>query len=235
MSLEKAASFKVWAEDNTVYGPVDLDTVVQWIQDERVFPETFVQFAPNPRWYQACDLEPLRGYFPADTATVSQSAKPDVPAAVTALRDLAVFAGVDDAGLEQLVALGSFLEVEPGSLVVHKGDPCDAVYFILSGELRVRLVVGVVDHEDKTLCKIGSGEFFGELGVFLQGKRTADVLAETPSQLFRMATSAFLLMVRQIPELGAPILFNIGVTTARRMAEDNQRFYREVTSQYLWI
>jgi CRP-like cAMP-binding protein len=84
------------------------------------------------------------------------------------------------------------------------------------------------------LCKIGSGELFGEMGMFLQATRTADVIAETPSRLFRMTTNACLLLVRQIPELGSPILFNICVSMARRMAADNQRFYREVTSQFLW-
>lgn len=232
MSLDSAARFKVWAEDNSVYGPVDLATISQWIQDERVFPETFVQRPPDARWHQARSVEELRGHFHGEA--VGGAVKPDSRAAAAALRKLAVFDGVSDAGLEQLAALGSFFDVSPGSVVVRKGDACDAVYFILSGELRVRLVVGIVDQADKTLCKIGSGEFFGELGMFLQGERTADVLAETQSRLFRMPTTAFLLMVRQIPELAAPILFNIGKTTAQRMAEDNQRFYREVTSQYLW-
>ena len=52
---------------------------------------------------------------------------------------------------------------------------------VLDGELRVRMLVGVVDRVDKTLCKLGRGEFFGELGMFLRSKRTADVIAETQS------------------------------------------------------
>ena len=230
MSSENAVSFNVWAEDSSVYGPASLDTMVAWIQDERVLPETFVQVPPDLLWRQARNVEALRGKFPGDAAAVM----PSVPAAVDALRELPVFEGVSENGLEQLAALGSFMEVDFGSVVVRKGDPCDAVYFIIAGELRVRLVVGLVEQSDKTLCTIGSGEFFGELGMFLQGKRTADVLAERSSRLFCMPTAAFLLMVRQIPELGAAILFNIGKTTAKRMSADNQRFYREVTSQYLW-
>lgn len=68
----------------------------------------------------------------------------------------------------------------------------------------------------------------------MQSKRTADVVAETESRLFRINANAFRLLVKQIPELAAPILFNIGVTMARRIAEDNQRFYREVNSQFIW-
>jgi len=119
-------------------------------------------------------------------------------------------------------------------LIVRQGDPCDSVYFVLDGELRVRLLVGVVDRVDKTLCKLGRGEFFGELGMFLQSKRTADVIAETQSLLFRMSTNAFQLLIKQIPELASPVLFNIGATMAQRVADDNQRLYREMTSQFVW-
>jgi hypothetical protein len=41
-------------------------------------------------------------------------------------------------------------------------------------------------------------------------------------------------MIKETHELAAPILFNLGVTMAKRIAADNQRFYREVTSQFLW-
>ena len=154
--------------------------------------------------------------------------------AAEALREFPFFAGLTKEGLEQIAALGKSYGVSPGDLIVQQGDPCDAVYFILCGELRVRLIIGVVDRIDKTLCKLGSGEFFGELGMFLQSKRTADVIAETESRLFRMNTNAFQLLVKQIPELASPVLFNIGSTMARRVAEDNQRLYREVTSQFVW-
>ena len=233
MNAGSADSFKVWAEDDTAYGPVDAATLIQWIQDERVLPDTFVQSQSDFCWRRAADVETLRENFPAaDGGGVPTSGDDPLPA--RALGEFAVFSGLSDAGLAQLAALGEFYEAAPDTLIVRTGDPCDAVYFILSGSLRVRLLIGVADQQDNTLCKLGSGELFGELGMFLQSKRTADVIAETESRLFRMTTNAFRLLVKQIPELAAPVLFNIGATMARRVAEDNQRFYREVTSQFLW-
>jgi hypothetical protein len=234
MSIPSTESFKVWADDETAYGPVDGATLVQWIQDERVFPQTFVQSQSDHCWRRAGSVETLRDQFPSAVNDVAAEGGIGEGASAASLRELPVFAGLADQALEQLAALGEFYEVAARDLVVRTGDPCDAVYFVLSGELRVRLIVGVVDKQDKTLCTLGGGEFFGELGMFLQSKRTADVLAESPSRLFRMSTNAFQLVVKQIPDLAAPILFNIGVTMARRIAEDNQRFYREVTSQFLW-
>jgi hypothetical protein len=234
MSHSSAESFKMWAEDEVVYGPVDLATLVQWIQDERLFPETFVQPQSDLRWRRAADVEALRKEFPAAADAGAAEVGGGASSVAGALREFPLFAGLTNEGLEQIAALGKSYEVAPSDLVVRQGDPCDAVYFVLSGELRVRLIIGVVDRMDKTLCKLGSGECFGELGMFLQSKRTADVIAETQSQLFRMTTNSFQLLVKQIPELASPVLFNLGATMARRVAEDNQRFYREVTSQFLW-
>lgn len=234
MNGTNAELFKMWAGDENVYGPVDTATLVQWIQDDRVFAETFVQPQSDLRWRAAADVETLRENLPgaADAATVPPGGGPS--SVVAMLREFPLFAGLTNEGLEQIAALGKAYEVAPGDLVVRQGDPCDAVYFLLGGELRVRLIIGVVDRMDKTLCKLASGEFFGELGMFLQSKRTADVIAQTQSRVFRMNTNAFQLLVKQIPELASPVLFNLGATMARRIAEDNQRFYREVTSQFVW-
>jgi hypothetical protein len=227
MNPMSAESFKMWADDKQVYGPVDTATLIEWIRDDRVFPETFVQPQSDQRWRRAGGVRVLREQFPGATATEAAPAASD-------LRGLPVFADLSDEGLGQIAALGEFYGAKPNDLIVKQGDPCDAVYFVLAGELRARLIVGVVDRMDKTLSKIKAGEFFGELGMFLRNKRTADVIAETPCHLFRMSTEAFELLVKQIPALGSQILFNIGATMARRIADDNHRYYREVTSQFLW-
>ncbi len=229
----RADSFKMWAGDEKVYGPVDVDTLHQWIQDERLFPETFVQCQSDSCWRRAEDVEILREKFTV-TPLAAAAAHNGITSTAAALREFPFFAGLTNEGLEQVAALGKTYDVEAGDLVVRQGDPCDAVYFVLAGELRVRLLVGVVDRVDKTLCKLGRGEFFGELGMFLQSKRTADVIAETQSRLFRMSTNAFQLLIKQIPALASPVLFNIGTTMAQRVADDNQRLYREMTSQFVW-
>jgi len=224
----------MWAEDESVYGPVDIGTLEEWIQDDRVFPETFVQSQSDSCWRRASDIEALRERFPVTVDAGTTEIRKGVTSAASALHEFPFFAGLKTEGLEQIAALGRFYEAATGNLIVRQGDPCDAVYFVLSGELRVRMIIGVVDRIDKTLCKLRSGEFFGELGMFLQSKRTADVIAETQSSLFRMSTNAFQLLVKQIPELAAPVLFNIGTTMARRVADDNKRLYQEVTSQFVW-
>jgi hypothetical protein len=223
-----ADSFKLWAEDEKVYGPVNADTLLQWFQDGRLVPETFLQSQSDACWRRAEDVEILQGKFSAAAPRTAASST------ATALREFAIFASLSNEGLEQVAALGKAYEVAAGEMVVRQGDPCDSVYFVLGGELRVRMIVGVVDKVDKTLCKLGRGEFFGELGMFLRSKRTADVIAETQTRIFCISTNAFQLLIKQLPELASPILFSIGTTMAQRVADDNHRLYREMTSQFVW-
>lgn len=227
-------SYKVWAEDAAAYGPVDVATLAQWIQEDRVFPETFVQPQSDLRWRPAAKVDSLQEIFTTAVQAGMEEATGGTSAVVAALREFPLFSVLTTEGLEQIAALGKCHDFEKGEVIVRQGDPGDAVYFVLSGELRVRLLVGVVDRIDKTLCKLGPGELFGELGLLLQSKRTADVIAEQPSRVFCMTTNAFQLLVKQVPEVASPLLFNLSVTMARRIAADNQRFYREVTSQFVW-
>ena len=227
-------SYKVWAQDAAAYGPVDAATLAQWIQEDRVFPETFVQPQSDLRWRPAVNVETLREKFPVTTDTGMMEFAGSVSLVVAALREFPLFAVLSNEGLEQVAALGKCCEFSEGDVIVRQGDPGDSVYFILSGELRVRLLVGVVDRIDKTLCKLGPGELFGELGMLLQSKRSADVIAEKASRVFCMTTNAFQLLVKQVPEVASPLLFNLCATMAQRIAADNQRFYREVTSQFVW-
>ena len=138
MSQSSAESFKMWAEDEKVYGPVDMATLVQWIQDDRVFLETFVQPQSDLRWRRAADVAALREEFPAAADAGTAEFGGGASSVAGALREFPLFAGLTNEGLEQIAALGKSYEAAPGDLIVRQGDPCDAVYFVLSGELRLR-------------------------------------------------------------------------------------------------
>ena len=149
------------------------------------------------------------------------------------LRPFAIFSDLKDEQLEQFAALGDLFETLPDKLIVKQGDPCDAIYFVLSGTLRVRLLIGM-EQMDTTLCRIFGGEFFGEAGMFLQSTRTADVVAETRARLMRMSSNAFQLLVRQAPGLAAPVLFALTTAMVKKMADEQRRFAAEVTPDFVW-
>jgi CRP-like cAMP-binding protein len=94
------------------------------------------------------------------------------------------------------------------------------------------LLVGVKN--ETTLRRISGGEFFGEVGMFLQSTRMADVVADTRARLLRISSNAFQLLIKETPELAGPLLFSLAATMAKHMADDHQRSSRGATAEFLW-
>ena len=215
--LQEVESYKVWAVDNMVYGPIELQTLIEWVQEGRVTPQTWVHTASRNCWVRAKDFPSLREYFPdaADTVYIPRHG------AITAeeLRRFPVFARLSLRDLQQFLRFGQLREARPGDYVVEKGAPCDAAYFVVSGEVRARLIVG---HEEETLARVSEGEFFGEMGMLLQSTRTADVVAESETRLLRVTAQAFQSMIAEIPQLAAPLLYAMAQSMARRVADDEK-------------
>jgi hypothetical protein len=227
--VQEVESYKIWAVDNMVYGPIELQTLVEWVQEGRVTPQTWVHTASRNCWVRAKDFPSLREHFPdvTDTAYVPRHG------AVTPeeLRKFAVFARLSLPELQQFLRFSRLHEFAAGDYIVEKGAPCDAAYFLVSGEVRARLIVG---HDEIPLARICEGEFFGEIGMFMQATRTADVVAESETRLLRLTAQAFQLMISEIPQLAAPLLYAMAQSMAHRIADDNQKLKREVTSAFLW-
>ena len=69
----------------------------------------------------------------------------------------------------ELAGLFTPQQASPGERVIRRGDPADAIFFIVSGEVEVALPDGSVP--------LKAGEFFGEMGVMSGNPRFADVTA----------------------------------------------------------
>jgi CPA1 family monovalent cation:H+ antiporter len=67
----------------------------------------------------------------------------------------------------------------PDEVIVHKGDRGDAMYFISSGAVEVRI--------PPTSVQLGTGDFFGELALLVADRRNADVVALGYCQLLSLA------------------------------------------------
>jgi CRP-like cAMP-binding protein len=133
--------------------------------------------------------------------------------------------------LDQFIQFGELVEASRGQLLIRRHEPGDSLFFLLSGELRVRLMIGL---QDQTLGTMKSGECFGEIAMFMRTPRTADVVVETDSRMLRMTSEAFLLLVNQLPQIAAPILLGMARVLASRISERSQQYQRNVAAEFLW-
>ncbi len=225
--------YKVWAADNLVYGPVDLITLVQWVEDQRVLSETWLHTQQDNTWRQAKDIPELYQFFHTGntTAVFRKKAEPGNFYTADEVRQFVIFSALSNPQLDQFLRFCEYLECAPGEVLIKKGDPGDAIFFLLSGELRARIVVGL---QDTTVGTIVAGEFFGEMAMFTHSPRSADVVVVTKARLLRLSAESFLLMIRELSGLAGPILYAIAQVMARRISDSNKNLHREVASGFVW-
>ena len=99
------------------------------------------------------------------------------------------------------------------------------MYLVLEGELRVRLMIA---GKESIIATLMAGEFFGEVALFDQGARSADVIANQNSTLLKISAEAFGNLLAQAPDIAAPYLFSIGKTLVARIRADNKRYQDSV-------
>ena len=100
---------------------------------------------------------------------------------IAVLRASRVFGVLEDDVIHALAGVLKMQNVRGGSQVVREGDAADSMMFVISGGLRVSRLdpSGSV----KRYNEIRPGESFGEIGLILEQKRTADVTAVRDSIL----------------------------------------------------
>jgi len=222
-----SVGFKIWGVDNVVYGPVELPTLVAWVKEERVTADTWVYSEQADSWKKAPQVAELQMFFrnrPAGPAPVLQaSPSPDTAARLRpgALRRVKIFAEFSDAQLERMIEFMETRPVRQWTEIVKQGQHGDAMYFVLEGELRVRMMI---NGRETILVTLGPGEFFGEISLFDQGPRSADVVANLDSVLLKLSASGFLSLMQKAPDLAAPFLFAVARTLTARIRADNKRY-----------
>ena len=223
--------FSIWAADNVVYGPVELPTLITWVKDERVTADTWVFDNQRDRWRKACSVPELSLFFrkgSSSTPGPATAAGADGKARITPgmLRRVKALSDLSDEQLNRFVEFMESLSVRQWAQIVKQGDIDDGMFLVLEGELRVRLMIG---GKETILATLGPGECFGEIALFDQGPRSADVIANKESVLLRVTSEAFDKLRREAPELCTPILFAISKTLAARIRADNKRIKDSVT------
>lgn len=86
----------------------------------------------------------------------------------------------------------------PGEVIFEEGDPGDQLYIVQSGEVEL---VRVTSERQRTVARVGPGDFFGELGLVLGGARTARAVAVSTTRLIALDRETLEGMCLDQPEI----------------------------------
>ena len=226
-------TYKIWAVDNVVYGPVDSPTLTLWIQEERVTADTWIYVEPLDRWQRASQLSEFKPLFISSVVPSGDASREGASAPVSlagvkvgALRRVKIFGNFNDLLLDRFKKYLVMQPIRQFSTVVKQGDPGDAMYFVFEGEVRVRMLTS---GRETLIATLPVGDFFGEFCLFDHGPRSADVVANIDSVLLKMTAAAFQQLVAAEPELATPFLTAVCKTLAARIRADNKRYHDSIS------
>ena len=122
-----------------------------------------------------------------------------------------MFASLDENARRAVARLLRARLAVPGEVIVRRGERGDAMYFISSGAVEVRIAPHPV--------RLGSGDFFGELALLVADRRTADVVALGYCQLLTLAARDLNRLFGTEPALRDHIRAVAAARTAAAVAE----------------
>jgi CRP/FNR family transcriptional regulator, dissimilatory nitrate respiration regulator len=117
---------------------------------------------------------------------------------VKALRNVPDFASLDDATLLRIVGASANLAFARGSLVFEAGSPAEALYVVLSGQVRVFDTGEAGEHD---VAQLGRGESFGEISLLLRTRHTKSAQAVEDSELMVVPHESFDEVLASNPDL----------------------------------
>jgi CRP/FNR family transcriptional regulator, cyclic AMP receptor protein len=212
--MEQSPSYYIWGIDNSPYGPVELPMLLDWIAEGRVLADTWVFEQKTSNWGKANQFKELQEHFRLDTEFIQRELTP------AALRRIKILANLKDAQLAHLADYMETQEAPHNTVVFRQGDVGDAMYLVLSGELRAR---STGSGWETVLGTFITGDFFGDMALFDNGPRSADVIADADSRLVKISAVNFYRLIREAPALATPFLQATARTLSSRIRADNKK------------
>lgn len=127
------------------------------------------------------------------------------------LQSVPIFSGLNDRELRHLTRDSQGRAFTEGETVVKQGDKGLGFYLLLDGRVDVR-------RKGRRLATLGPGEFFGEMALFDDQPRSADVIALQPTRCLVLTKWEFWGFAMNQPRMLRGMLAEM----ARRLAETNR-------------
>ncbi len=135
------------------------------------------------------------------------------------LKRVQLFANLNEAELDQLAAICSEVQVEPGELIVEQNTTGTEMYIVADGAAEV-FVKGLSDA--RSLVVLGKGQVIGEMALIDQGYRSASVKATRQgARLYRIESDSFYGLCAENNHIGYVVMRNLAIDVAFKLRHRN--------------
>jgi voltage-gated potassium channel len=106
--------------------------------------------------------------------------------------------------------------IEPGEILVRRGEPATSMYFITAGEVEIAL--------PNQHVRLADGTFFGEIALLHRTKRSGTVTATRKTRLLVLDAQDFHALIERVPALAA----HVKKTAKARLADSGDLAFAEL-------
>jgi glutaminase len=180
----------------------------------------------DPRCARAFVFQPQidLGLEWCERGLLARHASGHVPTVIDGLAEHRLCAGASAADIAHLARRVERCRFDAGSTLVRRGDPADALYLLMRGEVSVVVALAAGGH--RRLATLSAGMAFGETALIAGGQRSADVNADTDVECLTLSASAFAALETERPGLMIRLLHNL----LRNSIETTTRLTAEVAA-----
>jgi voltage-gated potassium channel len=131
------------------------------------------------------------------------------------IRNISLFAELDEPALEVISGLAGELEVDAGAVLAAEGDFGHAFFAVEEGSAEVL-------RGDERISELVAGDVFGEIALLSSGRRTASVVAVTPMRLITLFKRDLWQIEKRYPALAEELRATIKERLDRSAATSDQ-------------
>lgn len=146
-----------------------------------------------------------------------------------AIKQINIFRYLKDEELMKILAISEFETYEPEEPILEEGDIKPYFYAVLKGTVNVMFPE---EAGDVFIGAIGDGEIFGEAGIFLNVKRSANIISTDSTTIVKIHRKKLLEFIKQNPSAGIKILMLIIYSLLGKLRDANQEIAFERKSDF---
>jgi CRP/FNR family transcriptional regulator, cyclic AMP receptor protein len=140
---------------------------------------------------------PSRIPFQRDRLRVILAPMPSDPK-LEMLHRIPLFERFGKAELERLGQLADAVDVPDGNVLMREGDLGSQMFIVASGRVRI-------DRDGENVTELGPGDWFGEMALLSEGRRSATATATEPSRLLVLAHREFHALMDENPAVRSAV------------------------------
>lgn len=145
------------------------------------------------------------------------------------LAGIPYFAGLDEQVLDRLQGLVWERVYRRNEVVFLEGDPCEAVFFLMSG--KVMILKTSPEGREQVLRVMGPGETFNEVPIFDGGPNPATVQALEQARVLAIGRGELLHLIDHYPQVGMNVLRTFAARLRELTALVGDLSFRHVTGR----